>query len=134
MVSPTYKREKLLPEFLSRYAKGDIPSLQKIILLWVDQESGPPDWLTSSLANYNVSTVIKQVPTLSLNERFRPIPEIETDCVLSLDDDVILEPIDLEQAYQTWLTFGQGRRRMVGFSARKILDHDRYSLQEGPYE
>jgi alpha-1,4-N-acetylglucosaminyltransferase EXTL3 len=44
--------------------------------------------------------------------------DVKTKCILAMDDDMLLDPKDIEFGYQTWKTFGGGRSRMVGFIPR----------------
>lgn len=52
-------------------------------------------------------------PTIS--HRFYPHPLIETDAVLSLDEDAILNTDELDFAYKVWRDFPD---RIVGYPAR----------------
>lgn len=52
-------------------------------------------------------------PTIS--QRFSPHPLIETDAVLSLDEDAILNTDELDFAYTVWRDFPD---RIVGYPAR----------------
>ncbi|XP_037945940.1 exostosin-1-like [Teleopsis dalmanni] len=51
----------------------------------------------------------------SISERFYPYPEIQTDAVLSLDEDAILNTDELDFAYTVWRDFPD---RIVGYPAR----------------
>lgn len=118
---PTYKRLKDLPKFLEHYAEGNITSLRKIILLWVDLENGPPQDFLSSLDKYQKVPVIVEHPRdKSLNQRFRRSENIKTEAVLSLDDDMLFEPYSIQLGFDAWKQYGQGRRRMVGYVAREV--------------
>lgn len=129
IVTPTYRRLDMLPRFLDTYAGGKIPSLRHITIQWVDSQSSPPAWLEERMKAAKVPCRLRVMNATSLNERFRPDESIGTSAVLSLDDDVLLRPVDVEQGYQAWRQFGQGRRRMVGFFARTITDDLRYSAR-----
>lgn len=52
-------------------------------------------------------------PTIS--QRFYPHPLIQTDAVLSLDEDAILNTDELDFAYRVWRDFPD---RIVGYPAR----------------
>jgi hypothetical protein len=130
MLTPTFRREDYLPEFLSNYAKGQIPSLKKIILLWVEADHTPPKWLTDSFHIYSIPVEMRLMSTMSLNERFRDGSDITTSCVFSLDDDILLQPADVEAAYQAWKQIGQ-RQRMIGFSERRVTNALKYSTRRG---
>ncbi|XP_067626852.1 exostosin-1 [Eurosta solidaginis] len=51
----------------------------------------------------------------SISQRFYPYPEIQTDAVLSLDEDSILNTDELDFAYIVWRDFPD---RIVGYPAR----------------
>lgn len=123
-MTPTYKRDDLLPAYLDRYASGKIPSLDGIVLIWIDQASAPPQWLRDHVSSLSVPVTIRIAKSTSLNERFRPEPDVRTDAVLALDDDVKLEPEVVEKAFQAFREYGQGRKRMVGFVPRETVRDD----------
>lgn len=51
----------------------------------------------------------------SISQRFLPYDEIQTDAVLSLDEDAILNTDELDFAYTVWRDFPE---RIVGYPAR----------------
>lgn len=51
----------------------------------------------------------------SISQRFQPHPLIQTDAILSLDEDAILNTDEIDFAYQVWRSFPD---RIVGFPAR----------------
>ena len=51
----------------------------------------------------------------SLNNRFLPYEQIETEAVLSLDDDIRLEHDEIDLAFRVWR---ENRDRLVGFPGR----------------
>ncbi|XP_070506515.1 exostosin-1 [Chironomus tepperi] len=51
----------------------------------------------------------------SISQRFQPHPLIETDAILSLDEDAILNTEEIDFAYNVWKSFPE---RIVGFPAR----------------
>lgn len=51
----------------------------------------------------------------SISQRFQPHPLIETDAILSLDEDAILNTDEIDFAYNVWKFFPE---RIVGFPAR----------------
>jgi glucuronyl/N-acetylglucosaminyl transferase EXT1 len=50
-----------------------------------------------------------------ISQRFQPHPLIETDAILSLDEDAILNTEEIDFAYNVWKNFPE---RIVGFPAR----------------
>lgn len=51
----------------------------------------------------------------SISQRFQPHPLIQSDAILSLDEDAILNAEEIDFAYQVWRNFPD---RIVGFPAR----------------
>jgi len=51
-----------------------------------------------------------------LSNRFYPYDEIETDCILSIDDDItMVTPAELDFGYRVWV---ENADRLVGFPPR----------------
>lgn len=118
-----------LPKFLTNYAEGNIPSLRRIVLLWNDVENEPPEDFLRSLDKFKrVPVIVEQRHINSLNQRFHKSESIKTEAVLSLDDDMLFEPDDIQLGYDTWKQYGQGRRRMLGYVAREASDDDAYMV------
>lgn len=86
IVMLTYEREKVLLDSLSRLR--DLPYLNKIIVIW----NNPHKKLSSYLnwPELGVPLVVMKADKNSLNNRFRPYREIETEAILSMDDDAHL--------------------------------------------
>jgi hypothetical protein len=126
IVTPTYKRVDALPAFLKHYATGEVASLKRIVLQWVDTETEPPADFVSSLPSYKVPVIIEQLTSRSLNERFRAGKNTRTEAILSIDDDLLFAPEHVELGYQTWKDVAVGRLGMVGYFAREALEDGRY--------
>jgi alpha-1,4-N-acetylglucosaminyltransferase EXTL3 len=107
VVIVTYKRNKELMEGLP-HLKG-IPSLNKVVIVWNNEED-----LSSDLKwpDIGVPIVVVRGKGNSLNNKFLPYKEIETEAVLQLDDDVIIAPEEIEFGFRVWC---ENRERMVGF-------------------
>ena len=68
-----------------------------------------------------------------LSNRFFPFAEIETDCVLSIDDDIdFMEPDEFEFGYQVWR---RNPDRIVGFPPRShfINEHGELEYDAGRF-
>ncbi|KAI6649457.1 Exostosin-3 [Oopsacas minuta] len=105
----TYKRQHLLLELLSRL-RG-VSFLHKVIVVWND----PDDVGDIELPVIQVPILIVRGSGNSLNNRFLPYDHIETEAVLSLDDDINLGKDDIQFAFRVWR---ENRDRLVGFPAR----------------
>ena len=100
-----------------------VPSCVKILIVWNNQNKPPPSsdeffqLLNSNWAK-QIKIPIRIVVTLEnkLSNRFYPYFEIETDCVLAIDDDItMLNSDELEFTFQVWREFPD---RLVGFPSR----------------
>ncbi|XP_071941883.1 exostosin-2-like [Antedon mediterranea] len=108
----TYNRVESLFKIIREIAKT--PSLSKILVVWNNQEMSPPAATTWP----KISKPLKVVQTKEnkLSNRFYPYDEIETECVLALDDDILmLNPDELEFGYEVWREFPD---RLVGYPGR----------------
>ncbi|CAK9290510.1 unnamed protein product [Gordionus sp. m RMFG-2023] len=111
IVMPTYQRENFLWKFLTAFK--NLPYLDRIVLIWNDQDSEPSSEF--ELPNIGVPILIVKTNKNSLNNRFIPYDVIQTDAVLSLDDDLSLRHDEIIFAFRVWR---ESRDRIVGFPAR----------------
>ena len=111
----SYKREETLEKQLEIYV--NLPYLNQIIIVWNDQESLPSSNLRLKFALYFSSKKIRVIKAdaNSLNNRFLPYDLIETDAVLSLDNDILLRGDEILFAFRVWR---ENRDRIVGFPVR----------------
>ena len=82
----TYKREAVLLDSLQRL-KG-LPYLNKILVIWNFPSKRPSSELR--WPDVGVEIVVVKAERNSLNNRFLPYEEIETEAILSMDDDAHL--------------------------------------------
>ncbi len=108
----TYDRLESLFTVMTRVAEA--PSLAKVLVVWNNQVLEPPP-----LAEWPKLPKPFQVVRTSANvlsNRFFPYDEIKTECILSIDDDIVMLTADeLEFGYQVWREFPD---RIVGFPSR----------------
>lgn len=111
----TYDRLESLFEVIHQVAK--VPSLAKILVVWNNQEKAPPQMSAWPVTGKQLKVV--QTPHNRLSNRFFPYDEIETECILALDDDIVMLTADeLEFGYEVWREFSD---RLVGFPSRVHL-------------
>lgn len=110
----TYERDSVLVGALERLHQ--LPYLNKVIVVWNNVHREPPNIWPS----LHVPVEFVRVAENSLNNRFIPWDLIETEAVLSLDDDIDLMQQDIILAFRVWR---ENRDRIVGFPARY---HARY--------
>lgn len=92
----TYEREAVLMDTLHRL-KG-LPYLNKVLVIWNNPDKQPDSDLRWPLIG--VPIVVIQSTVNSLNNRFIPYDEIETEAVLSLDDDTHLRHDEIIFAFR----------------------------------
>lgn len=111
IVMLTYEREAVLLDSLQRL-KG-MPFLNKVIVVWNNAVRKPDAALM--WPNIQVPVTVIVAEKNSLNNRFLPFNEIETDAVLSLDDDAHLRHDEIVFGFRVWR---EARDRIVGFPGR----------------
>jgi alpha-1,4-N-acetylglucosaminyltransferase EXTL3 len=89
-----------------------VPNIAKIIIVWNDLNTSPYkiEW-----PNAKIQVEVIWADKNSLNNRFIPYDVIETDAILSIDDDVELEVDEIQLAFRVWR---ESRDRLVGFPGR----------------
>ncbi|XP_028404961.1 exostosin-like 3 isoform X2 [Dendronephthya gigantea] len=110
IVMLTYKRESVLIEALGRLE--GLQYLSKVVVVWNSPGDPSPDlkW-----PNIGVPIKVLRPKMNSLNNRFLPFDEIETDAVLSMDDDIHLRHDEILFGFRVWR---EARDRIVGFPGR----------------
>ncbi|XP_020283941.1 exostosin-2 isoform X2 [Pseudomyrmex gracilis] len=108
----TYDRVELLFLLINKLVK--VPSLSKVLVIWNNQHKNPPH--SSRWPKVSKPLKVIQTKENKLSNRFYPYDEIETEAVLSIDDDIIMLTTDeVEFAYEVWREFPD---RIVGFPSR----------------
>ena len=105
-------RLKILIDIIKRFK--NLPYLNKVIVVWnpADNDSLPSDLKWPELS---VPIFVAKMLKNSLNNRFLPLKEINTDAVLSMDDDMFLRSDEIIFAFRVWR---ENRARLVGFPSR----------------
>lgn len=108
----TYDRLELLFLLINKLVK--VPSLSKVLVIWNNQHKDPPH--SSRWPKLSKPLKVIQTKENKLSNRFYPYDEIESEAVLSIDDDIIMLTADeVEFAYEVWREFPD---RIVGFPSR----------------
>ncbi|XP_062562398.1 LOW QUALITY PROTEIN: exostosin-1-like [Armigeres subalbatus] len=91
--------------------------VDKILILWACDRPAPSRkrWPSTGHIPLHVISGGLNEERPSISQRFFPHEHIETDAVLSLDEDAILNTDELDFAYQVWQDFPD---RIVGYPAR----------------
>ena len=78
MVMLTYRRERVLTFLLNHYCK--VRSLHKIIIIWNDVDRSIPDDIVDIRDDCVTELLFIREKKNKLTNRFKPRPEIETEC------------------------------------------------------
>lgn len=78
MIMLTYKRVKVLSKLLLHYCKAR--SLRKILVIWNDVGSQIPQEILALVKQCEITLEFIQEKENKLTNRFKPRPEIETEC------------------------------------------------------
>uniref|UniRef100_A0AC34GPT5 Uncharacterized protein n=1 Tax=Panagrolaimus sp. ES5 TaxID=591445 RepID=A0AC34GPT5_9BILA len=109
IVIVTFNRDQVLKTRLQDL--HEVPFLNRIIVIWNNIGREPP----LSWPRLNIPIYFIKAEKNSLNNRFIPYDLIETEAILSLDDDMDLKRPEIVFAFRVWR---QDRTKIVGFPAR----------------
>ncbi|XP_026466226.1 exostosin-2-like [Ctenocephalides felis] len=124
----TYDRIESLFALLERLVLT--PSLQKVLVIWNNQKKSPPP--LSAWPKINKPFKVIQTKANKLSNRFYPYNEIETEAILTIDDDIIMLTADeLEFGFEVWREFPD---RIVGYPSRmhvwdNVTNHWKYESE-----
>ncbi|XP_048767289.2 exostosin-2-like [Ostrea edulis] len=111
----TYNRPDSLFKVISQLSL--VQSLAKIVVIWNNQAKQPPPMTAWPLISKPLKII--QTQKNKLSNRFFPYHEIQTECILAIDDDInMLTADEVEFGYQVWREFPD---RLVGFPSRVHL-------------
>eukprot|EP00887_Chlorella_sp_A99_P000045 scaffold16.g45.t1 len=114
LVMTTAARLATLRMVLAHYARC-CPSLAEVVLVW---NGGPPPAPGRDLPPLCVPLRVRVEANNSLNNRFRPDPQLKTRAVLHMDDDILVRCSDVERGFRAW----QARPdALVGYFPRLLL-------------
>ncbi|XP_063696402.1 exostosin-3 [Culicoides brevitarsis] len=106
----TYEREQVLMDSLSRLY--GLPYLNKVVVVW---NSPKPPLEDLRWPDIGVPVTVVKALRNSLNNRFLPYDVIETEAILSVDDDAHLRHDEILFGFRVWR---ENRDRVVGFPGR----------------
>lgn len=110
VVMLTYEREEVLMNSLERL--NGLPYLNKVIVVWNSPKPPSEDLVWPEIG---VPIVVVHTDKNSLNNRFLPWDTIETEAILSIDDDAHLRHDEIMFGFRVWR---EARDRIVGFPGR----------------
>ena len=119
----TFKRLDLLEVFVDYYLgkasngrsrKKNCDLVKQIQVVWSDVDNKPPmNWMQEYGKDNRLVFEIHEKD--SLNNRFMPTAKIDTEAVMSIDDDLIIPCDVLAENLHVWRSFD---KTLVGFSPR----------------
>ncbi|KAG0584851.1 hypothetical protein KC19_3G239300 [Ceratodon purpureus] len=122
VVINTWKRNDLLKRSISHYSACQ--GVDAIRIVW-SEPNVPTERLRTSVENLVSVASRKKDEFISvqfdihvnddLNNRFKPLDDLRTDAILSIDDDVLVPCSTLETAFSVWTS---APHSMVGFVPR----------------
>ncbi|XP_063236290.1 exostosin-2 isoform X2 [Bacillus rossius redtenbacheri] len=124
----TYDRVDSLFTLVQKLVRA--PSLNKVLVVWNNQRKSPPH--PSMWPKINKPLKVIQTKENKLSNRFYPYEEIETEAILTIDDDIVMLTADeLEFGYEVWREFPD---RIVGFPSRthvwdNVTQHWKYESE-----
>ncbi|KAJ1059344.1 hypothetical protein K5549_013698 [Capra hircus] len=110
VVMLTYEREEVLMNSLERL--NGLPYLNKVVVVWNSPKLPSEDLVWPDIG---VPIMVVRTEKNSLNNRFLPWNEIETEAILSIDDDAHLRHDEIMFGFRVWR---EARDRIVGFPGR----------------
>ncbi|NWW75065.1 EXTL3 protein, partial [Climacteris rufus] len=110
VVMLTYEREEVLMNSLERL--NGLPYLNKVVVVWNSPKLPSEDLLWPDIG---VPIMVVRTEKNSLNNRFLPWAEIDTEAILSIDDDAHLRHDEIMFGFRVWR---EARDRIVGFPGR----------------
>ncbi|GJQ82814.1 hypothetical protein Trydic_g13516 [Trypoxylus dichotomus] len=106
----TYEREQVLLDSIARL-RG-LPYLNAVVVVWNSPKLPAPDLKWPEIG---VPVHVVKGPRNSLNNRFLPLDNLNTEAVLSVDDDAHLRHDEILFGFRVWR---EHRDRIVGFPGR----------------
>ncbi|KAJ3320189.1 Exostoses (Multiple)-like 3 [Blyttiomyces sp. JEL0837] len=119
LILQVYSRTNTILKRLRFYE--NLPLLDSILVVWNNMNVSPPTIahskstkkLKSKTPEFSIPIYFLQQSKNSINNRYKPFPELKTDCVISMDDDWDMPHAHLVQAIKLWQ--GQYYDNLVGF-------------------
>ncbi|KAJ1158585.1 hypothetical protein NDU88_011273 [Pleurodeles waltl] len=110
MVSPLVAQSQPIVKLILAIAKSKFCA--RIIVLWNCDKPVPPK---NKWPSTTVPVTIIEGESKTMSSRFFPYDAIQTEAVLSLDDDTVLSTNEVDFAFTVWCSFPE---RIVGYPAR----------------
>jgi len=113
----SFHRPDLMRESIRHYSRCTA-IVHQIRVVWCEDGDPPP----STIGGKGVDIIYDVMNGTSLNNRFVPVEGLETEAVMSMDDDIYVPCRDLSKAFEVWKAH---KRALVGYFPRlHRLDED----------
>lgn len=109
----SFHRQDLLERSLQHYSQC-ASLIRQIRVIWCE-EGDPPAEDEGAIFKGGVEVMYDIMNGTSLNNRFIPVKELQTEVVMSIDDDIYIPCADLHRAFKAWTI---NKRSLVGFFPR----------------
>lgn len=120
IICNSFRRNDFLFQSIKHYSQ--CPGLHSYRISWSDLINPPPYSELDEISNkYKVKIIVDTYDQNSLNNRFSPLNNLTTDAVLSIDDDVFIQCLDIEFGFGVWRDYPN---TIVGYFPRPV---SRYS-------
>ncbi|XP_056328245.1 exostosin-like 2 isoform X2 [Danio aesculapii] len=129
IIMQTYNRTDVLLRLLNHYQA--VPHLQRIIIVWNNPGETPPRRLWDELGPHPVPVLFREQSVNRMRNRLMMHPDVKTDAVLMLDDDILLSVPDISFAFSVWKQFPD---QIVGFVPRKHVSSASGVYSYGSFE
>ncbi|CAD5125319.1 unnamed protein product [Dimorphilus gyrociliatus] len=115
IVIPTYHRTNLIRRAVKHYA--NFKNISKIIIIWFNEERIPTGNEISKYVNKDNKVIIEVywMPNL-IRLRYFPYPTIDTEAVLNVDDDILIDEGAVSRAFQHWKVSKAGRKECTSLT------------------
>lgn len=126
IIVPTFKRDDVMSRFLEFYAinmPSKCPIVDSIHVLWANIDRKPEDSkiIMAAVEKSQIPIHFYTPPDTSLNRRFFVPPNLKTEALLSIDDDLRIDCTTLQKTFMFWKTVYDvktGLAPIVGYSMR----------------
>ena len=122
MLIPSYERRKVaLNQFLEYTLNKTPKSLCEIIISWSSNEDQIKQIISkyeSGFKHKNINLKYTIHTDKTVNRRFLDAADTKTNAILSIDDDIRMNPVDIEYGYQIWQ---KHTNQIVGYNKRFIV-------------
>ncbi|KAK9450033.1 glycosyl transferase family 64 domain-containing protein [Limtongia smithiae] len=124
LATHSLRRQETLPFVARQLLRSQY--VDKIFIIWHKEQTPVSLNIRRLIEEQHGRIVIIKQPMDTINNRFNPIPEIDTKGVLVVDDDVWTPQEDIDRAFEAWRLQEDS---LVGFAPRADCKNDGDSIK-----